>query len=350
MSIRVFLSATFKDLEVERSIVIDVFRRLRVVDGLDVDLITMEDFGPYPDSVKRLSTDKLGTCHMYLVLMSRRYGTIEPSARLSYSEIEYEEACSIGLPVVALEKIDGFGIRDIETDPIKVGLLNNWQSRIRASVSPYPFSTPHDLGMSLAQYMPSIIEHEFPGTRFIDAKVRPEFTRYFQMDSVSKPFITARSSAKTLDIIAVTALSLFHTYSDALEALLRSGAKIRVVLMKADGEAARLVETIGGRKGFSASLKTAKDKARGIQERCRANGYPGQLQLKEMDWIFSSTIFMFDQKETEPICWVGTYTPDFSYSSKSKWFNELTAMSGSKALAFYADQFERVWLRAGDVA
>jgi hypothetical protein len=44
-TVRIFLSSTFSDFREERLEVLEVFRRMRTIEGLDVDLITMEDFG-----------------------------------------------------------------------------------------------------------------------------------------------------------------------------------------------------------------------------------------------------------------------------------------------------------------
>lgn len=71
--------------------------------------------------------------------------------------------------------------------------------------------------------------------------------------------------------------------------------------------------------------------------------YAGSLQVREIDWVFSATLFIINQGLPDAVGWVGPYTPDFTSSSSEKWFIELRPDTAPAALRFYADQFERMW-------
>jgi hypothetical protein len=72
--------------------------------------------------------------------------------------------------------------------------------------------------------------------------------------------------------------------------------------------------------------------------------------MRGIDWVPSVTLFLFDRGLDSSIGWVGTYTPDISTPGGEKWVCELTNRRGSTVLAFYFDQFDRLWQRSGELA
>src|SRR4051812_31656001 len=123
MSIKIFLSATFVDLKEERAIVLEAFRRLRVIEGLDIDLLTMEDFGFSTDDALTESLEVLRKADAYLALLGYRYGSVPRGRQVSYTEVEYRQAHKLKLPIYILERSGLAGPDGIENDPKKLGKL-----------------------------------------------------------------------------------------------------------------------------------------------------------------------------------------------------------------------------------
>jgi hypothetical protein len=93
--VRLFLSSTYEDLVAEREA---VYERL-TAEGHDV--VRMEDFGSRDTVPLDTCLDALETCEGYVLLLGSRYGSIELERNLSYTEVEYERARELGLPVLA---------------------------------------------------------------------------------------------------------------------------------------------------------------------------------------------------------------------------------------------------------
>lgn len=85
---RVFVSSTYLDLQEERKIVMD---SLVQMDCLPVG---MEMFPASNDKQMTLIKKAIDSCDLYVLLIAGRYGTIAPDENISYTEKEYEYACS----------------------------------------------------------------------------------------------------------------------------------------------------------------------------------------------------------------------------------------------------------------
>jgi hypothetical protein len=60
----------------------------------------MEDFGSRDTVALDTCLDALESCECYVLLLGTRYGTVEPTYRLSYTHVEYERARELGIPVL----------------------------------------------------------------------------------------------------------------------------------------------------------------------------------------------------------------------------------------------------------
>ena len=99
--------------------------------------------------------------------------------------------------------------------------------------------------------------------------------KYFQMTDLAKPFISAKPKAKSIDILAVSALSLFHTFSNAVEEFLDRGTNIRLIILQEGGQAVKLVETLGGRRAVNQSINATKERVRRLTENAKKRGARG---------------------------------------------------------------------------
>ncbi len=91
---QVFVSSTFRDLQDERQ---EVMHAL-----LELDCIPsgMELFPAANETQWELIKRVIDDCDYYLLILGGRYGSIGPDG-VSYTEMEYNYACSIGKPTVA---------------------------------------------------------------------------------------------------------------------------------------------------------------------------------------------------------------------------------------------------------
>ena len=109
---QVFISSTYKDLQEERWAVLRSLLSMDcIVSGMELfPAIDMEQF----DYIKQIIDD----CDYYVLILGGRYGSESP-AGLSYTEMEYDYACSKGIPVIAMvyDKPDELPIDRREIDP-----------------------------------------------------------------------------------------------------------------------------------------------------------------------------------------------------------------------------------------
>lgn len=109
---QVFISSTYKDLQEERWAVLRSLLSMDcIVSGMELfPAIDMEQFA----YIKQIIDD----CDYYVLILGGRYGSESPEG-LSYTEMEYDYACSKGIPVIALvyDKPDELPTDKRETDP-----------------------------------------------------------------------------------------------------------------------------------------------------------------------------------------------------------------------------------------
>jgi len=338
VSIRVFLSSTFSDLRAERLEVIEVFRRLRFTAGLDIDLVTMEDFGFSPATPLDRSLALLRESDAYLGLLGHRYGSVPPGGRMSYTEREYRLAHKLAKPVFLLEKSGPINSVDIESDPAKLKRLNELRAHARAQHLVFRFDGVLELGKVLAQHLPDELLRRFPTVR---GSEHPELVvPYFQLRERRRDFTQDRDRPATLDVLALSAIGLLRDRG-TLRRYLSAGCHIRVLVVQRGGAAAALLSR--RYPGIDNHLHEAANRAHRISADVARENSAGALQLAEIDWVPPATIFCFDAGTSSAIGWIGTYTPDLTTPANEKWVVELAAARGGSALAFYSDQFERLW-------
>ena len=341
-TVKVFLSSTFSDLRDERLEVIEVFRRMRTVDGLDVDLITMEDFGFSHGPPLEKCLELLERADAYLGLLGHRYGSIPRRGTRSYTDREYRAAEQLGLPIFILEKTGPVNSADIERDPGKLTLLNKLREHAHAHHLVLGFNGCGELGKALAQYLPRALEEHFP------QRLRPAgdpglLVPCFRLQDRRTPFTHERTAPVTLDVLGISSIGLLRERS-VIEDYLRRECRIRILVVRRGSDAYRLLVANKGTDHLEDDLEQAVERARRLHEFAKVHG--GALELREIDWIPSVTLFLFDVGLPTALGWVGAYTPDISAAAGSKWMIQLSADRGGEALSFYGGQFDQLWSRA----
>lgn len=349
MSIRVFLSCPFDGLADVRLRTMQVFRRLRVMDGIDVDLVSMEDFGLSDRDAQGRSIEFLDKCDAFLGILVPWYGSIPDGEAFSFSHLEYEYAVATGKKVYLAEYIGPIPREKMERDPLKLQKLQEWHLSAKGKRILIQFGSAEGLAGELHPSLARELRVDFPDVCYIATSAA--YVKHFQMDN-GKPFIDAKANPKSIDICALTALDLFHNHADALQDLVSRGCQIRILFLNHGGGAANLVAR--ARPGnIIASLAASEAKAKAILSQIgdlrSLNGEQGSLKIRLFDWVVSATMWIVDRDTQSGIAWIGTYTPDFTSSSRKKWFHELTRSSSRPAFDFYCGQFEGLWARAQPV-
>lgn len=116
--LQVFVSSTYTDLLEERQAAVGAILKAGHIPA-GMELFTAGD-------QKQLEIIKrwIDESDIYMLILGGRYGTLEPTSGLSYTELEYDYALSIGKPLFAVvirehaleEKVKKFGTSVIETN------------------------------------------------------------------------------------------------------------------------------------------------------------------------------------------------------------------------------------------
>jgi hypothetical protein len=123
----VFISSTFKDLEDERESLIKATLEIGHIP------VGMEMFNAADESQWDVIKRTIQECDYYVVIIGHRYGSLDLSEQISYTEKEYDYAVSKGIPVLAFV-INDKARRpstdsDRESDPIRIQKLNAFKDK-----------------------------------------------------------------------------------------------------------------------------------------------------------------------------------------------------------------------------
>ncbi len=122
---QVFISSTYADLVEERRKILDIL--------LTADCIPagMEAFVATDDEQFNVIKRVIDLCDYYILIIGKRYGSINDATGISYTEMEYNYAIDKGIPVLVFAIDDSVVLSDdkIETDDIKKGKLAEFKSR-----------------------------------------------------------------------------------------------------------------------------------------------------------------------------------------------------------------------------
>ncbi len=101
---QIFISSTFEDLREERKAVYSAI--------LDADCIPagMENFSALDKNQFEIIKETMNLCDYYILIVGNRYGSIDESTGISYTEMEFDYATSNNIPKLCFVK------EDIKTD------------------------------------------------------------------------------------------------------------------------------------------------------------------------------------------------------------------------------------------
>lgn len=346
MAVRVFVSATFSDLRDERLELLEVFRRFRTVNNLDIEVITMEDFGFSNLAPIDKCIEQVARANAYLGLIGHRYGSVPPGGKQSYTEREYRYAHKLGIPIFVLQKDGPLESSQIETDPEKLRMLNNLREHANNNHVVLRFTNRSDLGKAISLYLPEELKKRFPVLEMSNAE--SVLVPYFQQQERS--FLLTMADAektKTLDVLAWSAAGFLRDRG-FIEQYISSGTRIRILNISRSGRAITLLSEAANKPDIEDELIMAS--RRTIRFKKYAELHSGSIELREIDWLPSSSLFIANGMLPEATAWVCTYTPDPKTPGSHKWVTELSSTNHRAALEFYVYQFETLWESAKEVA
>lgn len=157
---QVFLSSTYVDLSKERKQILNIL--------LMADCIPsgMESFVATDDEQFNVIKKVIDLCDYYILIIGRRYGTINESTGISYTEMEYNYAIAKGIPVLVFSLSDSVEVESEkkETDPIKIGKLAEFKTKAMQNRLANVWNDTSDLmGKVAISIMQAKIEIKRPG-------------------------------------------------------------------------------------------------------------------------------------------------------------------------------------------
>jgi len=207
---QVFISSTYEDLIVERELIsMAVLRSHNIPSGMELSSGANERT---LDVIYRWIDDS----DFYVLLLGGRYGSLDPSTGLSYTELEYNYAKVRGKPVIVLwlteEYIDkkiarGNATVRVAYERVNVDKWNNFQRRVTQDSFCIPVSDPSELEAKIFAALDSVkMSHSLGGwirTSDILEHVLDEYARYVNcyLDILAKDRYTRREIEDLLKIL-----------------------------------------------------------------------------------------------------------------------------------------------------
>ena len=122
---KIFISSTYEDLKAERKEAIATIDRIG-------QAIAMEKFFSSNHQSKSVCLSKMQQCNALILILGFRYGYVDSEENISITEIEYNTAKSLGLPIFVFikKKDEKQGWATLETDPGRMAKHNAFKSRL----------------------------------------------------------------------------------------------------------------------------------------------------------------------------------------------------------------------------
>ena len=183
---KVFVASTYQDLLAYRAA---ATRSILSAGDLLEDMLywPAEDSPPLDVSLRHLRSSNL-----MILLIAHRYGTPPAGCERSITELEFDEALELNLPILAFQ-IDSeypWPPRYVETEPGARARLNNFMQRVNAKVTSSSFSTPDSLEVAITHALTHFVGQRMPTLpRYVEDRLRHVSraeSLYYSPDSIIK--------------------------------------------------------------------------------------------------------------------------------------------------------------------
>ena len=147
MSLSIFISSTFVDLESHRALVREAIAKL------EHGSTAMELFGALPDSPREECLRLVRAADAYVGIFGMRYGSIDAASGKSMTQLEYEEARALRLPslVYLLDEATHLVLPGHVETGSGAEKLAAFKTALRANHVINRFSSPEDLAAKVTQ-------------------------------------------------------------------------------------------------------------------------------------------------------------------------------------------------------
>ena len=143
----VFVSSTSRDMQDQRAAL------KSLIEGLGMTYVGMEDFVPSESTPAEYIRDKVDECDLYVGIIGKRYGHVEPGSGMSMTEIEYHQAVAGGKPLRIFVMDEAVDVPEDhrDNDPAIVEKLDAFRSRVLAHHTCRIFTDIDDLTEKVKQ-------------------------------------------------------------------------------------------------------------------------------------------------------------------------------------------------------
>lgn len=153
--LQVFISSTYTDLKAERQAAVEAILKAGHIPA------GMELFAAGSQSQMEIIKHWIEESDVYMLILGGRYGSIEPNSGLSYIEVEYDYAVSLGRPIFAVvineaaldRKVKEHGAAVLETDRARE--LRAFREKVLTRHSAF-FDDAKDIKLSVHESLPDL--------------------------------------------------------------------------------------------------------------------------------------------------------------------------------------------------
>ena len=176
---QIFVSSTFKDLEKERQEVLAA-----VVESGNMP-IGMEYFPSTSATPFEYIKTMLQKSDYYILILAGKYGSIEPSSGLSYTELEYDYAQQLGIPTMVFlhYDINNLPMSLNEVDPNIISKLQKFREKASKSLAKM-WSTAQELKSQVLHSIYTTIQ-TCPRTGWVRADSTEQNTDNFDYSQIA---------------------------------------------------------------------------------------------------------------------------------------------------------------------
>jgi len=172
---KIFISSTYEDLKEARE------EAIRYIDRIGHS-VAMEKFFASSHQSKDVCLRKLQECDAIILILGFKYGSVDKGEGISFTEIEYNTAKTLGLPVFVFLKQGPDGTwRPDEFDSERESKLLSLKSRLDSERFRVPFTNPQELSTEIAGAI-----HNYEREHGVIGIKLPAFTNY---EEFFKPFV-----------------------------------------------------------------------------------------------------------------------------------------------------------------
>lgn len=241
---QVFLSSTYEDLKEERNVVMQTLVETGFIPS------GMELFPAADEDQWSLIKKIIDECDYYIVIVGGRYGPISLEGK-SYTHLEYEYAISQGKPVIAFlhEKPEILPNNKCEQTSEGREKLLGFREICQRKMVKY-WNHPENLGGIVYTSLSKLVTSK-PGTGWIrandvksvllDEEIMAQDFFYTLDDKVNSNFPDIIKDAKSVSILARTAVNLLSQYERQFDELVKRNCLIRLLFISPKSEATRYV-------------------------------------------------------------------------------------------------------------